>query len=126
MKEMEPQRRPSSGFVRPLEANDTAHLNVADGRGDRCKIQQHRRAIAIELRFLNRQVDAQPLAVRMPVARCMRWLIVLLLRPVVMMAAFRHRMFASGFLAAQPIVLMMPAATQRCMDQQRAGNQAGK
>ena len=126
MKEMEPQRRPSSDFVRPLEADEAAHLNVAEGRSDRREVQQHRMVVTIELRFLNRQVTAQPLAVRMPVARCMRPLIVLLLRSIVMTSAVRHRMFASGYLAAQSIGLMAPATAQPRMDQQRAGNEAGK
>ena len=127
MEEMQPQRQLGRGFVQLLGVVHRGNFKIARRRDNRSQFQACQRRVLVELRLLPRQVVARALAVRMAFAR----------RAIVMRTAI-HRVISivmitirsgdcrsSGFIAAF-FMRVMPAATERCMNQQRAGNQAGK
>ena len=62
MKQMEPNRRPCGGIVRLFPGDERRDLNVARCRCDRGKIIREVMTSLVNLRLLNGQVIAQPLA----------------------------------------------------------------
>jgi hypothetical protein len=117
MQQMEPQRRLACSFPGTCKRSERLNVELARGLCDDGEVGQQLHARLIELQFLNRQVIAQALAVRMAVARVMVWLAVLLVVTIMvrMMAACVAQMLSRGRFTADRIVLMVPAATDRCM-----------
>jgi hypothetical protein len=116
MEQMKSQRRFGCGIVGSLERSERINLEVARHRCDNRQVKQRELIRVIQLRFLHRQVTAQAEAVRVAIARCVRWLAVLLVLTVVMMmAATVSRLLDHRRVAVKILVLMIPTATHRCV-----------
>jgi hypothetical protein len=130
MEEMEPQRRLGRNIERVGNAEFGGNLRTGSRGHDRREIHRHVELRLIELRLLHRQIRAHTMALRVPIARGVRRLIVIFVAMITMLvmatSGDRSRGNRRFIAAAQRFVLMMPAATQRCVKQQRKGNQAGK
>ena len=130
MEEMEPQRRLKWYIECAGDAELGGNLCIACRGYNRREIHRHIELRLIELRLLHGQVRTHALTVGVSVAGGLRRLALVLVAMLIMlvMATSRDRSLGNGrFLTAgQGFVRMMPAATQRCMNQQRKGNQAGE
>jgi hypothetical protein len=118
---MEPHWRLCGCFVSAIGVQEDDDVQITSSGHNRCEIQWCVHELCINLRLLHGQVMARAVAVIL--ARSVR----MIARVSVMMVAINitwlitQRIVAAGFR-----MRMMPAATDRCMDQQRCGNQAGE
>jgi hypothetical protein len=130
MQEMEPQRRLEWNIECAGDAELGGNLCTGSRRHNCREIHRHIELRLIELGLLHRQIRAHTLALRVSVAGDVRWLARMLVAmiTVLVMATSDVRNFGDWrfIAAAQRFVRMMPAATQRRMNQQRNGNQAGE
>jgi hypothetical protein len=120
LEEVEPHRRPGGRFVGALRVVLDDELYVAHAGHDRGKIEWRVRHLSVDLRLLHRKIVARAMA--MIFARAVRVAIVLVAR--VIGVAFR-RLFESRIFTATINVRVVPAATDRGVNQQRRGNQTG-
>jgi hypothetical protein len=121
LEEVEPHRRPDGRFVGALRVVLHDELYVAHVGHDRGEIEWRVGHLSIDLRFLHWQIVACALA--MIFARAVRVAVVLIAR--VAGVDIFCGLFELRFVAAAISVRVMPAATDRCMNEQRSGNQAG-
>jgi hypothetical protein len=120
LEEVEPHRRPGGRFVGALRVVLHDELHVADVRLDRGKIEWQVRHLRIDLRLLHGQIVARALA--MIFARAVRMAVVFIADVI---AIAIGRLFELRLLAATINVRVVPAAADRCVNEQRSGNQTG-
>ena len=117
---MEPHRRLGGRFVRAIGVKYRYNVHITRGGHDRGKIERRVQNERIYLCLLYWQIMARALA--MVFARAVRMVILL---PVVMSIRINW-LFDLRIIAAGIDMRVMPAATDRCMNQQRRGNQTGE
>ena len=69
MQEMEPQRRLGGSFVRPRQAEHDRNLCIARRRNDCREVHRYVQLQLIDLRLLRQEIRAEPLAMRVALAR---------------------------------------------------------
>ena len=90
-----------------------------------CEVNHHMVQTLAEARLLHRQVVAQPMAIRMPLARRMRTMTSR--RPVMIVTTICIGCRRSNCpVASSTVVQIVPATSKHRMDEQRRAQQAGK